>query len=39
LDEKVKEFEGVVLLEHQSRETRVIGIAGLRGAGKTTLAK
>jgi GTPase SAR1 family protein len=39
LDHKVKDLEGRVLLPQQSGETRVVGIVGLGGVGKTTLAK
>ena len=41
LDEKVTNFEKQVLLRHQQsgRKCQVVGIIGLGGARKTTLAK
>jgi Leucine-rich repeat (LRR) protein len=39
LDEKLQDFERAVLLQHDSGETKVAGIMGLGGVGKTTLAK
>ena len=41
LDEKMTEFENKVLLPHlqSGRKPQILGIVGLGGAGKTTLAK
>lgn len=38
LDQKIEDFEKAVSLQPQSSETRVIGIVGPGGVGKTTLA-
>eukprot|EP00253_Pinus_taeda_P005738 PITA_05738 len=38
LDQKIEDFEKAVSLQRQSSETRVIGIVGPGGVGKTTLA-
>ena len=37
LQEKLREFETRVSLQWESRETRVIGMVGRGGVGKTTL--
>lgn len=39
LDEKVKDFEKSVLLQQRSGRVQVVGITGMAGVGKTTLAK
>lgn len=40
LDEKLKDFEDTVLLQQQqSGKTQILGIVGLGGVEKTTLAK
>lgn len=39
LDDKVREFETTILPQQQSGKTRAVGIVGLGGVGKSTLAK